>query len=192
MNDIIVCVQVLQYRFRCDNDATADACVLVDDCAIDRAIFPNAHGLLRGISWAKFKVVRAHHDAVPDGGATLDDAAYANHASLQVRVRDDTTVRNNRLAQRCAVNFAARQKTRMRIDRRVGLKETIFWNYISQIEISLVKCADRSDVFPVTFEDKRADMPIFDRRWNNVFTEIEQITLQAFDEHLPVENINAH
>src|SRR4029077_1837368 len=128
--------------------------------------------------WAEFKVIRAHHDAVANGGAALNDAAYANNASLQVRVRDDTAVRNNRLAQRCAVNFAARQKTRMRIDRRVGLKETIFWNHISEIEISLVKCADCSDIFPVTFEDKRADVPIIDRCWNNVFAEIEQIALQ--------------
>ena len=80
----------------------------------------------------------------------------------------------------------------MRIDRGVGFKETIFRNHISQIEVSLVECADCSDVFPVTFEDKRADVPILDRRRNNVFTEIEQIALQGFDEHLPVENINAH
>ncbi|KAG0505275.1 MAG: hypothetical protein Udaeo_13900 [Candidatus Udaeobacter sp.] len=80
----------------------------------------------------------------------------------------------------------------MRIDRRVGLKETVFRNHISQIEVSLVECADCSDVFPVPFENKRADVPIFDRHRNNVFTEIEQIAFQGFDEHLPVENINAH
>src|SRR5262249_17312801 len=138
------------------------------------------------------KVVRAHHDAVADGSAALNHAAYADHASLQVRVRDDAAVGNNRLAQRSAVNLAAWQKTRMRVDRRLGLKETVFWNHFRQIEVSLVECADCSDVFPIIVENKRADVPIVDRHRNNMFTEIEQIAFQGFDEHVAIEKINAH
>src|SRR5262249_50329273 len=93
-NEIIVRVQVLRFAFRRNHDAVADARVLVDNCAIDHAIFPDAHRRLRGISSAEFKVVRAHNDAVADGGAALNDAAYPDDASLQVRVRDDTAVGN--------------------------------------------------------------------------------------------------
>ena len=141
---------------------------------------------------AEFKIIRAHDDAVANRRAALNDAAYADDASLEVRVGDDAAVGDDRLPQRCAVDFAARQKTRMRIDRRVGLKETVFRHDIGQVEIRLVKRADRSDVFPVALEDERADVPILDRRRNDVFAEIDQIVLQTFDQHVAIENVNAH
>ena len=80
----------------------------------------------------------------------------------------------------------------MCIDRRVGLKETVFRNHISEIEVSLVECADCSDVFPITFEDKRTDVSISNRLRNNVVTEIDELVLQQFNEDLPVEDVNAH
>src|SRR5262249_37135 len=109
-----------------------------------------------------------------------------------MRVRDDAPVGDNRLTQRCAIDFAARQETRMCVDWGLRLKEAVFWHHISEVQICLVECADRSDVFPITFEDKSADVPIFDRYRNDVFSEIEQIALQGFDEHVAVENVNAH
>src|SRR5215468_842211 len=191
-DEIIVCVQVLRFAFRRNYNAIANARVLIDDCTIDHAIFPDAHWRLGGISYAKLKVIGAHNDAVANGRAALNDAANADDASLQVRVRYDAAVGNNRLPERCTIDLTARQKPRMRIDRRVGFEETVFRNHISQIKISFVECADRSDVFPVTVKDKRADVPILDRRRNNVFTEIEQIALHAFDKYVAIENVNTH
>src|SRR4029077_7687004 len=109
-----------------------------------------------------------------------------------MRIRDDAAVGNYRLPQCRAVNFATRQKTRMRVDRRVRLEKAIFWDEVSEVQICLVKRANRSDVLPVALEDERADMPIFDRRRDNVISEIDQIVFQRFYQHIPVENINAH
>ena len=80
-----------------------------------------------------------------------------------MRIRNDATIRNNRLPQGGAVDLASRQKTRMRVDRRLGLEEAVFGHDVGEIEIRFVEGADRSDVFPVALKDKRADMPIFDR-----------------------------
>src|SRR5213594_2944846 len=109
-----------------------------------------------------------------------------------MRIRNDATIGNDRLSQGGPVDFAPRQKTRMRIDRRLRLEEAVFRHDMSEIQIRLIKGADRSDVLPVTLEDECADMPIFDRHRDNVFPEIDQIVLQEFYEHISVEDINPH
>lgn len=105
---IIVSVQVLRFSFRRNHDAISDARILVDDRTIDHTIFSNAHYGLRGTGNVQLKVIGTHDDAVADGRAALNDAAYADDASFQVRIGDNAAVGNNRLAQCCAVDFAAR------------------------------------------------------------------------------------
>src|SRR5216117_656398 len=161
-DEVIIRIEVRRFAFGCDHDAVRDARVLVDDGAVDHAVAPDADARLRRIGVVQFKIVGAHHDAVPDSRAALNHAAYPHYTSLQMRVRDNAAIRNNRLPQGGAVNFASRQKTRMRIDRRLGFEKTVFRHDVREIEIRLVKRANRSDVLPVTFKDKRADMPIFD------------------------------
>ena len=107
-------------------------------------------------------------------------------------IRNDAAVRNNRLPQSGAVDFAAWQKARMRINRRFRVEETVFRHKVRKIEIRFIKSADRSDIFPVTFKNERAHMSIFDRVRNDVFAKIDQIIFQAFDQDVAIENINAH
>ena len=80
----------------------------------------------------------------------------------------------------------------MRVDGRLRLEEAVFGHHICEIQIRLIKRADRSDVLPVTLKDKRADMSIFDRQWNNVFPEIGHVVLQRFYKHVPVEDVDPH
>ena len=80
----------------------------------------------------------------------------------------------------------------MRINWRFGVEETIFRHQIGQIQIRLVKSANRSDVFPVSLEDKRAHVSILDRLWNDVLPEIDQIIFQTFDQHLSIKDVNSH
>src|SRR6266496_4214090 len=109
-----------------------------------------------------------------------------------MRIRNDAAIGNDRLPQSGSVDFASRQKTRMRIDRRLRLKKAVFRHDVSEIQIRLVKGANRSDVLPVALEDERADMSIFDRHRDNVISEIGQVVLQRFYEHISVEDINPH
>src|SRR6266496_385360 len=138
------------------------------------------------------KIIRAHHDAVPDGCTALNNAAYPNHAAFQVRIRYDASIRNDGLPQRGSIDFASRQKARMRVNRRFGVEETVFGHQIGEIQICLVKGPDCPNILPVTLENKRAHMPIFDRLWNDMFPEIEHVVLQTFDQHLPVEDVYSH
>ena len=63
---------------------------------------------------------------------------------------------------------------------------------IGQIQVRFVECPDRSDIFPVSLKDVGADMPVFDRVRNHMFAKIDQLIVQALDQHLPIEEINAH
>src|SRR5436309_15674932 len=80
----------------------------------------------------------------------------------------------------------------MRVNRRLGLEETVFRYDIGQVQIRLVKSANRSDVLPVSLINKRADMPVFDCVWDDVFSKINQIIFQTFNQHLAIEYINSH
>src|SRR5262249_7820278 len=104
-----------------------------------------------------------HDDAVPDRRTALNNAAYSDHASFQMRVRDYASIRNDCLPQGGTVDFASRQKAWVRVDRRLRIKEAVIGHHVGEIQVRLIKSPDCSDVFPVTLKDKRADMPIFDR-----------------------------
>src|SRR2546429_3112761 len=71
-----------------------------------------------------------------------------------MRIRDDASIRNDCLSQGGAIDFASRQKARMRVNRGLGLKETVFGHYIREIQIRLVESADCSDVFPITLKNR--------------------------------------
>ena len=129
---------------------------------------------------------------MPNGGPRLDDAADADDGAFQMRVRDNAAIGDDRLAQGCAVNLAARQETRVRVNRCRGLEEAVFRKKIGQVQISLVKCPDRSDVFPVPVEKIPAHLPLLDCLGNDMLPEIDQIVLEAFHQNVAIENVNAH
>src|SRR5205823_11822870 len=101
-----------------------------------------------------------------------------------MRIRDDTSIRNDCLSQGGAIDFASRQKARMRVNRRLGLKETVLGHYICEIQIGFVESADCSNVFPITLKNKCADMQVFDRLRDNMFSEIDKIVLLRLAEHV--------
>src|SRR5439155_11260652 len=108
--------------------------------AIDYAIAPDPDW--RNVSGARLvllEIIGAHHDAIANRGAALNDTANADDAPLDVRVRDNAPVGDDRLTQSRPVDFAAGQKPRMRVNRRLGVKKTVFWNKVGQIEVRLVK-----------------------------------------------------
>src|SRR5205085_11154979 len=118
--------------------------------------------------------------------------AYSDGASCQIRIRNEAAIGNDGLSEGGPVDFAGRQETRMGIDRGLRFEEAVFRHDVGEVEVRLVKGANRSDVLPVAFEDERANVPIFDRHWDNVFAEIDQVVLQRFYEHVSVEDINPH
>ena len=138
------------------------------------------------------EIIGAHHDAAANRGAALNDTANADDAPLDVRIRDNAPVGDDRLTQSRPVDFAAGQKPRMRVNRRLGVKKTVFRNKVGQIEVRLVKRADGTDIFPIALENECTHMSILDRSRNDMFAEILQFIVQALHEHLPVENVNSH
>ena len=146
-----------------------------------------------GRSLAEFVKIRAHDDAVPNGRAALNNAAHADDAALDVRVGDDAAVGNDRLAQGRAVDFAAGQETRVRVDRRIGFEETVGGNQVGEVEIGFVKRADRSDVLPVAVKNVGAARCAFlNRGRNDVLAEIDEIVVQTLDQHVAIEDVDAH
>ena len=107
------------------------------------------------------KIVGAHYHTVANRRAALNNAANSDNASFNVRVGNDAAVGNDRLPQSRAIDFAAGQKPRMGINRRFGVEKTVLWDEIGQVEVRFIKRAHRSDVFPVTLENERVDMSIF-------------------------------
>src|SRR6478609_5620628 len=190
---IILRVEILRLAFRRDDHAVRYPRIFVDDRAIDHAITsdPDWDFLRRAIA-SEFKIIGAHHNAITYGGAALNDAANANDASLYMPIGDDTAVGNNRLSQSGAVNCAAGQKTRMRINRRLGFKETVCRHKIGEIEIGFIKSADCSDVFPVAVENVSAHIARLNGGGNYVLAEIHQIVVKTIDQHVAIENVNAH
>src|SRR5437764_8149564 len=156
---IILGVEILRLAFWRDNHAIGDSRVFVDDRAIDHAIASDSDGnFLRRPIAREFVIIGTHHDTIPYGGAALNDAANANDAALDMPIGNDTAVGNNCLSQGRAVDFAAGQKTRMSINRRLRFEKTVSRHKVGKIEISFIKSADRSDVFPVAVENVGADI----------------------------------
>ncbi len=109
-----------------------------------------------------------------------------------MRVGNDAAIGNDRLPQGGSVDFAAGQKARMGVDCGLWIKEAVFGSDIGKIEIRFVKSADCSDVFPVTFKNVGAHVPLLDRLWNDMLAEIGQVIIQAFHQHGAVEDVNSH
>src|SRR5205809_3945509 len=114
-------------------------------------------------------MVWAHDDAVAHSCPALNDAANADHAAFQMRIGDDAAIGDDCLSQSGAINLAAGQKSRMRVDWRVWLEEAVLGHDIGEIEIGLIERANCSNVLPVTVEDICADMSILDRLRDHVF-----------------------
>src|SRR6188472_2260832 len=105
-------------------------------------------------------MVAPHDDAVANCRPAPDDAAHADHASFDVSVGNDAAVGNDRLPQSGAVDFAPRQKAWVRIDGRGSFEKAVLRLEIGQVEVRLVKGADRSDVFPIALKNVGIDVSL--------------------------------
>src|SRR5207237_8015773 len=129
--------------------------------------------------------------ALSDGGGGGERAPHADDRPLNMRVRDTAAIGDDGLPQRRAIDFAARQKPWVRVDRRGGVEETVLRQEIRQIEVGFVKSADRSDVLPISVKNESADISLLDRLRDDVLSKIDQIVLQALYQHVPTKNVNA-
>src|SRR6266478_5263037 len=150
---IIFRVEIVRFPFRRNHDSVGNACVFINDGTIDHAIAAYADGnFLRGTVFAEFVKIGAHYHAVANGCAPLNNATHPDYAALDVAIGDDAAIRNDRLAQGGAIDFAPGQKPRMGINRRIGFEDTVSGNQVGEIEIGFVKGANRSDILPVAVE----------------------------------------
>src|SRR5207302_10288933 len=101
-------------------------------------------------------------------------------------------VRDDGQPERRAIDSAASEKTRMRVDRSGGVEGTVLRQEVRQIEVGFVKSADCSDVSPVTGKNESADIPPLDRSRDDVLSEIDQIVLKALHQNVPTKYVNAH
>src|SRR5437763_13113043 len=97
---IIFRVEIFRFSLRRNHNSVGNACVFINDSAIDHAIASDADGnFLRTAIAAEFVKIGAHYHAVANGCAALNDAAYSDNAALDVAIGDNTAVGNNRLPQ---------------------------------------------------------------------------------------------
>src|SRR5947207_87518 len=190
---IIFRVEIFRFPLRRNHNSVGNACVFVDDSAIDYAIAADYDGnFLRTAIATEFVKISAHHHAVANGCAALNDAAHSDNAALDVAIGYDAAVGNNCLAQGRAVDLAPREKPGMSVNRRVGFEKTVGWNQVGEIEIGFVKGANRSDIFPVAVENKGTDAMRLDRSRDDVLAKVEQVVVEALDQHVAIEDVNSH
>src|SRR5207249_10297147 len=175
-DEVIVCVVVRRFSFRGDYDSIGNACVLVDNGPVDHAIAPDSDWRLTRLPVPTLlEIICPHHNAVSDRGAALNNAAYSNDAAFQVSIRNDASVRDDRLPERGSIDFAARQKAGMGVNRRLGIEETVFRHQIGQIEICFIRGPNRADSFRVGLVDKGADTPIVDWMWKCMLSDVGRL-----------------
>src|SRR5512143_3596662 len=104
-----------------DDDALADARILVDDGALDDAAGADAdrYALTRGMQILRgFVEVGAHHDRMRQARAATDDAANADDRMVDLGVFDAAAFAHDRLLQAHSTHPRTWQKARPRKDRR--------------------------------------------------------------------------
>src|SRR6266704_6030482 len=145
-DEVIFRIKIRRFSFGRNHGSVGNPGILIDNSAINHAIAADPDRRSPRICMSiLLEVVRSHHDAIANGGAALNNAADPNDAAFQMSIRNDAAVRNNRLPQSGAVDFAAWQKARMRINRRFRVEETVFRHKVRKIEIRFIKSAARSD-----------------------------------------------
>ena len=80
----------------------------------------------------------------------------------------------------------------MGINRRIGFEETVGGNQVGEIEIGFVEGANGSDVLPVTIENVGADVARLNCSRNDVLAKIKEIVVETLDQHVAIEDVNAH
>src|ERR1700738_4388082 len=104
-------------------DALTDPGILIDDRTIDHGISaypdgrPRACFLKQLISFILVKV-RTHDHRIPDGSSTFDNASDADHRPVNMRVRNDASLTNDRMPECRGINFTGRKKSGPRVNRR--------------------------------------------------------------------------
>src|SRR5438045_7467154 len=126
---IIFRVEIFRFPLRRNDNSVGNARVFIDDSAIDYAIAADADGsFLRTAIATEFVKIGAHHHAVANGCAALNDAAHSDNAALDVAIGYDAAVGNHRLAQGRRVALARREEPGLSVARRVGCENTIGTN----------------------------------------------------------------
>ena len=107
--DVIICgVEVGFFAFRGNDDAVANACILVDDGAIDHAIAPNTYRWHTRLDRSGiFEMIATHDHAVTNGCAAADDTAHADHAAFDMGVGNDAAIGDDCLPQGSAIDFTS-------------------------------------------------------------------------------------
>src|SRR5205823_6982763 len=85
-----------------------------------------------------------------------------------------------------------RERTGMRVSRRVGVQKTVGWSQVGEMEIGFVKGANRSDICPVAVENKGTDAMRLDRSRDDVLAKVAQVVVEALDQHVAIEDVNSH
>ena len=80
----------------------------------------------------------------------------------------------------------------MRVDRRHGVEEIELRHRIGELEIRVEESADRADVLPVALENVGVDAELREHVRDDVLAEIHEGVVERFDQHLAVENVDAH
>src|ERR1043166_3832996 len=121
-----------------------------------------------------------------------DKAAQTHNAVGYPRVVEDTSVGNYGVIYLSAINFRPGQKAWPAENRRCHVEEIKARQLARYIQISFEKCADSSNVLPITLKDRRIDFQVLDGLWDNVFAEIGERVIQQAADDVAVEDVNAH
>src|SRR5215204_5693465 len=109
---------------------------------------------------------------------TVEDAAFAHHGVVDVAV----------------VDLRRRKISAARIDWGIGIEEIKFRKRRREVEVRLVKRADRPDVFPISIKDMRLDVVLVDGGGNYLTAEIDSglVRLEQLDQLFVIEYVDPH
>src|SRR4029077_18169047 len=81
---------------------------------------------------------------------------------------------------------------RVCIDGSSGLVKAEFGIGIGEVETGLEKCADCSDVLPISLKNIGLHLVFIDGCWNDILAEIGEVIVEAFLENAAIEHIDTH
>ena len=160
-----------------DGDVFPNACVFVDDCAVDYASRTDADVwdaflFVAFFVFGGFVKVSAHHDGVGEFDAGANNAAYADDGVFDFCVLYVGAVADFALFEVASIQFGRGEVARVRVDGSVGLVKGEGGRRGCEREVGFVEGADGADVFPVALKSVGIDLVSVNGGGDDVFAKV--------------------
>src|SRR5690349_17849573 len=104
----------------------------------------------------------------------------------------NATFRNDGMIYLGAIDFRAWQKPWPAENRRAHVEKIESGQFIRDINVCLEKRTNRADILPISLINVGENSQVFDSSGNDILSEIGQVVIEQFADHIPLKNVYAH